>query len=78
MASSDILSQTLSAITAIKLEELTSQRALFEEGKKDLLNSIDAETSQVCTAFVYLPSLLCFVAIYRSAHPKPCFRMSQP
>jgi len=47
MASSNILSETLSAITEIKLEELSSQQAHFEEGKKDLLKSVDAETNQV-------------------------------
>lgn len=40
MASSDILSQTLSTITAIKLDELTTQRALFEDGRAELLKDV--------------------------------------
>ena len=43
MASSDILSQTLSTITAIKLEELSIQRARFEDGKADLLKDVAVE-----------------------------------
>jgi hypothetical protein len=46
MDSSDILSQTLSAITAIKVDELTSQRASFEEGKANLLKEVEAESNQ--------------------------------
>jgi hypothetical protein len=46
MASSDILSQTLSSITAIKLDELSSQRASFEAGKAELLKAVNGEPNQ--------------------------------
>src|SRR5690242_10221568 len=40
MASSDILSQTLSSITTIKLEELSNQRSNYEEAKAELLQAV--------------------------------------
>jgi len=43
MASSDILSQTLSSITSIKLDEISSQRAAFEATKSDLLTVVNHE-----------------------------------
>ena len=46
MASSDILSQTLSSITAIKLEELDLQRSNFENEKAELLEAVRAEPNQ--------------------------------
>jgi len=46
MASSDVLSQTLSSITSIKLEELSIQRAAFEDGKAQLLNDVAHEPNQ--------------------------------
>ena len=46
MASSDILSQTLSSITAIKLEELDLQRSNFENEKAELLRAVGDEPNQ--------------------------------
>jgi len=46
MASSDILSHTLSSITSIKLEEISNQQATFKDGKSDLLQIIEAEPNQ--------------------------------
>ncbi|TVY73313.1 hypothetical protein LSUE1_G008324 [Lachnellula suecica] len=46
MASSDILSQTLASITAIKLEELSNQRSSFENGKAELFKAVDEEPNQ--------------------------------
>jgi hypothetical protein len=46
MASSDILSQTLSSITSIKLEEISNQRSAFENTKADLLSVVNYETDQ--------------------------------
>jgi hypothetical protein len=46
MASSDILSQTLSSITAIKLEELSLQRSNFENKKAELLRAVSDEPNQ--------------------------------
>jgi hypothetical protein len=46
MASSDILSQTLSTITSIKLDEISLQRSNFEDGKAALLNSVASEADQ--------------------------------
>lgn len=46
MASAEILSQTLSSITAIKLEELSNQRSSFEDEKAKLLQAVSSETSQ--------------------------------
>lgn len=46
MASSDILSQTLSSITAIKLDELSNQRSSFEAGKAELLKAVNDEPDQ--------------------------------
>jgi hypothetical protein len=46
MASSDILSQTLSSITSIKLDEISNQRAAFESAKADLLAVVSFETDQ--------------------------------
>jgi DNA-binding transcriptional MerR regulator len=46
MASSDILSQTLSSITAIKLEELSLQRSNFENKKAELLKAVGDEPNQ--------------------------------
>jgi hypothetical protein len=46
MASSDILSQTLSSITAIKLEELSIQRSNFQDGKAELLRAVSDEYNQ--------------------------------
>ncbi|RDL34361.1 uncharacterized protein BP5553_07489 [Venustampulla echinocandica] len=46
MASSDILSQALSSITSIKLEELSIQRSTFENAKAELLKAVDAEANQ--------------------------------
>lgn len=46
MASAEILSQTLSSITGIKLEELSNQRASFEDEKAKLLKAVSLETSQ--------------------------------
>ncbi|PMD65044.1 uncharacterized protein K444DRAFT_640724 [Hyaloscypha bicolor E] len=43
MASSDILSQTFSSITSIKLDEISSQRATFEAAKSDLLTVVNHE-----------------------------------
>lgn len=47
MASTDILSQTLSSITTIKLEELSSQQSSFETAKKVLLQDVAAEPNQL-------------------------------
>jgi hypothetical protein len=46
MASSDVLSQTLSSITSIKLEEISLQRANFEDAKAALLESVANEPDQ--------------------------------
>ena len=46
MASSDILSQTLTSITSIKLTELQNQRHLYEHGKKELLAKVANEATQ--------------------------------
>lgn len=46
MASSDILSQTLSSITSIKLDEIANQRAAFESAKADLLTVVNFEQDQ--------------------------------
>jgi hypothetical protein len=46
MASSGILSQTLSSITSIKLTEISDQRAAFESTKTDLLTIVNFETDQ--------------------------------
>lgn len=46
MASSDILSQTLSSITSIKLDETANQRAAFESAKADLLTVVNFEQDQ--------------------------------
>ncbi|TVY18135.1 hypothetical protein LARI1_G004487 [Lachnellula arida] len=46
MASAEILSQTLSSITGIKLEELSNQRSSFEDEKAKLLKAVSLETSQ--------------------------------
>ncbi|KAF7858805.1 hypothetical protein EAF04_008848 [Stromatinia cepivora] len=46
MASTDVLSHTLSSITSIKLEEISSQRSAFEKGKADLLQVISNEPKQ--------------------------------
>ncbi|KAK3684794.1 hypothetical protein B0T22DRAFT_198574 [Podospora appendiculata] len=43
MASSEILSQTLSSITAIKLSQITKQQSAFESKKRSLLDSVAAE-----------------------------------
>ncbi|KAG4428766.1 hypothetical protein IFR05_015754 [Cadophora sp. M221] len=40
MASSDILSQTLSSITSIKLDEISYQRSSFETAKAELLETV--------------------------------------
>jgi hypothetical protein len=46
MAASDILSQTLSTITSIKLDELSRQRSNFEAGKARLLEDVAGEPNQ--------------------------------
>ncbi|KAJ8062900.1 hypothetical protein OCU04_008150 [Sclerotinia nivalis] len=46
MASTDVLSHTLSSITSIKLEEISSQRSAFEKGKADLLQAVSNEPKQ--------------------------------
>ncbi|CZT00452.1 uncharacterized protein RAG0_08486 [Rhynchosporium agropyri] len=46
MASSDILSQTLSSITSIKLNEISNQRSSFEKAKSELLNKVQSTTDQ--------------------------------
>ena len=46
MASSDILLQTLSSITSIKLEEIINQRLTFEDGKAKLLKAVKLEPNQ--------------------------------
>jgi hypothetical protein len=46
MASSDILSQTLSFITSIKLYEISNQRSVFENTKADLLVVVNYEADQ--------------------------------
>lgn len=46
MASSNVLSHTLSSITAIKLEELTVQQSNFENEKAILLQAVNDEPSQ--------------------------------
>jgi len=43
MASRDILSHTLSSITTIKLDEISSQRSTFEDKKSQLLHAVNAE-----------------------------------
>lgn len=46
MASTHVLSHTLSSITAIKLEEISCQRSAFEQGKAKLLQSVLDEPRQ--------------------------------
>ncbi|KAK0103301.1 hypothetical protein ONS95_005331 [Cadophora gregata] len=46
MASSDILSQTLSSITSIKLDEISYQRNSFETAKAELLDTARNNTDQ--------------------------------
>ncbi|RDW73455.1 hypothetical protein BP6252_07362 [Coleophoma cylindrospora] len=46
MASGDVLSNTLSTITSIKLAEITQQRVRFEESKKALLLAVQNEPNQ--------------------------------
>ncbi|KAF7905705.1 hypothetical protein EAE99_012006 [Botrytis elliptica] len=46
MASTDILSHTLSSITSIKLEEISSQRSAFEQGKSELLKTVSNQPKQ--------------------------------
>ncbi|PVH84330.1 hypothetical protein DL98DRAFT_485671 [Cadophora sp. DSE1049] len=46
MASSDILSQTLSSITSIKLDEISYQRSSFETAKVELLDTARNNTDQ--------------------------------
>ncbi|RFU29426.1 hypothetical protein B7463_g6884, partial [Scytalidium lignicola] len=57
MASSDILSQTLSSITTIKLEELSSQQASFEVAKNKLLQDVAAEPDQLEKAQILLDKI---------------------
>jgi hypothetical protein len=60
MASSDILSQTLSSITAIKLDEISSQRSTYEAEKAQLLKDVDAEPDlreKVCILLDRIESL---------------------
>lgn len=63
MASSDILSQTLSSITSIKLDEISSQRAAFEAAKSDLLTVVNHENDprkkvhQLLEGIEYLDSM---------------------
>lgn len=46
MASTDVLCHTLSAITSIKLEEISNQRSAFEQGKADLLQAVSDQPKQ--------------------------------
>ncbi|KAL2070920.1 hypothetical protein VTL71DRAFT_13946 [Oculimacula yallundae] len=46
MASSDILSQTLSSITSIKLDEISKQRESFETAKRELLEKVQSTSEQ--------------------------------
>lgn len=46
MASSDVLSETLSSITAIKLDEISTQRSDFEDAKSKLLKRVSNESNQ--------------------------------
>ncbi|KAK6595862.1 hypothetical protein H4I96_10181 [Botrytis cinerea] len=46
MASTDILSHTLSSITSIKLEEISTQRSAFEQGKSELLKTVSDQPKQ--------------------------------
>lgn len=46
MASADILSQTLSSITSIKLDEISYQRNSFETAKKELLKTVEKTADQ--------------------------------
>ncbi|KAL2018034.1 hypothetical protein VTK56DRAFT_1350 [Thermocarpiscus australiensis] len=43
MASTDILSQTLSSITAVKLEQLQTQKDAYESRKRSLFEDVDSE-----------------------------------
>ncbi|KAL3427891.1 hypothetical protein PVAG01_01400 [Phlyctema vagabunda] len=54
MASTDILSSTLSSITSIKLDELSIQRTNFESGKAELLQAIKEEPSQLEKVQIFL------------------------
>lgn len=47
MASADILSQTLTSITGIKLNEIQNQRNLYEKGKTELLAQVAKEPTQI-------------------------------
>lgn len=46
MASSDILSQTLSSITSIKLDEISYHRSSFETAKIELLETVQNTEDQ--------------------------------
>jgi len=46
MTSSEILSQALSSITSIKLDEISDQRSSFEQAKAKLLNAANQEPNQ--------------------------------
>ncbi|KAL5319863.1 hypothetical protein ACEPPN_012921 [Leptodophora sp. 'Broadleaf-Isolate-01'] len=43
MAPTDALSETLSSITAVKLDEITKQRRIFEDAKAMILEQVEAE-----------------------------------
>ncbi|KAG4442603.1 hypothetical protein IFR05_001933 [Cadophora sp. M221] len=61
MAPTEALSETLSSITSVKIDEITKQRRIFEDAKAKILEQVEAESKLRVKALILLDGLEKFI-----------------